>query len=170
MISKSADKTSRVGQATVTEQQLLALLDEQAETLPEPLTDQLAQRRAAAFRQAMANIDRRRTSTSAIWYWFTGSLLPLGGVTACLILVSVIWLLQAEEGAPAGTYPSSYDANITTLAAFEAQQVEAQQRLDDMMALAELGEDEWDMLQQLEFAYWLSELPDANPPILDKAG
>ncbi|MDO6749267.1 hypothetical protein, partial [Gilvimarinus sp. 1_MG-2023] len=67
MITKSADKTSRVRPATVTvtEQQLLALLDEQAEALPESLTDQLAQRRAAAFVQAMADTDTRRTSTSA---------------------------------------------------------------------------------------------------------
>jgi hypothetical protein len=166
MISKSADKTSRAGPVTVTvtEQQLLALLDEQAEALPESLTDQLAQRRAAAFGQAMADTDTRRTSTSATWY--SRPLLPVG-VTACLILASVIWLIQAGKGAPAGTHSSGHDT--AALAQVEAQ-VEAQQQLDDMMALAALDEDEWDILQQLEFAYWLSELPNANPPVLDKAG
>ena len=38
------------------------------------------------------------------------------------------------------------------------------------MALAELDESEWGMLQDLEFAYWLSELPDASNPAPDGAG
>ncbi|WP_221799421.1 hypothetical protein [Oceanobacter mangrovi] len=135
-------------------------LQQQEQRLERRLQDQLASRRAQAFRNAL----QQHPPVSARphkKYW----LLPQTGAgwsMAAVLLVGLVWWSQPSEPEQQRVAADStqIDTGVNT----------ANPALQDMLVISELDEADWDMIQDLEFAYWLSELPDDQIQAGKKAG
>ena len=185
MTNISTDKHST--DRAIDDQRIRQWLDDDMDSLPQGVSQQLAERRLQAFRDAASPL----TSTSGTgWKQWLGALLatprlatgvPLMAVVA-MVAGLLVWqspvpdtMLDTAPAIAANNSAIEPIANEREIAAAgesvtSATVSETALDIDMVMAMAELDESEWGMLQDLEFAYWLSELPDASIPATDGAG
>ncbi|WP_028294589.1 hypothetical protein [Oceanobacter kriegii] len=146
------------------EQRIRQWLEQDIDAMPDELSQQLAARRMQAFREAASPLQSSRFGVLrqlGLNGWQAGA-----SMAALATVALAVWLV-------AGPVPSSDSARTAELALGSeplTTTTDEFTELDMAMALAELDESEWGMLQDLEFAYWLSELPDASNPAPDGAG
>lgn len=103
-------------------QRVVAVLDREAQDLPETVTAALAGARKRAVEQAGAS--RARYVPRSLW---------IGSLAAGVMALGLVLFMPERHTEPG---------------------------VDQLLALAEVSDGEWEAVQDLEFAVWLSELPD----------
>lgn len=111
------------------ESQIKRTLDSSVDDLPEPIQARLAQARAEALKATA-----RKGKVIQFRSNWTKELLA---VAACVSLIVPIWLSTSSDHSSSDGFPS--------------------QGLDLMVSLAEMDEEEWELVDDLEFALWLNE-------------
>ncbi len=101
---------------------VVAVLDRQAQDLPETVTAALAAARKRALEQA--GVSRARYVPRSLW---------IGSLAAGVMALGLVLFMPERHAQPG---------------------------VDQLLALAEVSDGEWEAVQDLEFAVWLSELPD----------
>lgn len=117
-------------------------LDQSLEQIPPDIERRLRQQRLALMNQP-PKLDS----------WWSGWRWPMA-LASSVVLVASGYLVLVPTSEPL----------VST-----ATQVAAATEMGDLIELYEIDQQDWDMLQDLDFAIWLSELPDENLP-LDRAG
>jgi len=108
-------------------QKIQKALNNSTQDLPEHITDGLLQAR----KKALAAQTTKQASPSSYRAWNK----ELMAIAACISLIVPVWFLSAPES---------------------KSPIEVQS-MDLMVSFAELDDDEWELVDDLEFALWLSE-------------
>ena len=139
------------------EQQACAALDRSVDELHAALALRLQQQRQALLSQPRQSARPWR---------------PAMAMAASLLLGLSIWLLQPYSTSTTASHPvASKHTGNTAMPELPARPNGISEQ--EWSELTRLSREEWDMLQDLDFALWLSELPDDSllpAPMADQAG
>ncbi|MCY0966909.1 hypothetical protein [Parathalassolituus penaei] len=137
------------------EQLACEALDNSLDQIPDDISARLRQQRLQ-----LQGLDTRPHHKPAAWW------IP-AGLVASVVMAAAIWLQPTADTTPAAvavTQPSTSNRLMTGDYDLESS---------EWLELTQLSDQEWDMLQDLDFVLWLSELPDESlspAPVADQAG